>query len=74
MRPHTHTHTHTPQAYGGNCTTPEAYLLGLWLHECRRVFSDKLVNYDDKGWVEKMLTDLLRENFQSDLIKQVCSH
>lgn len=22
-------------AYGGNVTTPEGYLLGLWLHECR---------------------------------------
>ena len=26
---------------------------------------------DDKGWVEKMLINLMRENFQSGLLKQV---
>ncbi len=52
------------QPYGGNVTTPEGYLLALWLHECRRVFSDKLVSYEDKNWVDKQLFDLMKENFQ----------
>ena len=29
--------------FGGNITGPDGYLLALWIHECRRVFSDKLV-------------------------------
>lgn len=49
----------------------QGYLLGLWLHECRRVFCDKLVTYDDKRWVDKTLTELMRENFQADLVRQV---
>lgn len=58
-------------AFGGTVSTPEGYLLGLWLHECRRVFADKLVNYEDKGWLDKALAELMRENFQVDLIRQV---
>ncbi|PNH08753.1 Dynein gamma chain, flagellar outer arm [Tetrabaena socialis] len=57
--------------YGGNVASPEGYLLGLWVHECRRVFSDKLVCYEDKNWVDKSIFDLCRDNFSSDLVKQV---
>lgn len=57
--------------YGGNCETPESYLLALWIHECRRVFSDKLVNYEDKGWVDKTIADLCNQNFDAGLWKQV---
>lgn len=57
--------------YGGNCEGPEAYLLGLWIHECRRVFSDKLVSYEDKGWVDKTIADLCGQNFSTELWKQV---
>jgi hypothetical protein len=24
---------------------PELFLIGLWRHECERVFNDKLINY-----------------------------
>ena len=57
--------------YGGTCEGPEAYLLALWLHECRRVFSDKLISYEDKLWVDNLLVDLSKENVGSDLTKQV---
>ena len=59
------------EPFGGRISSPEGYLLGLWIHECRRVFSDKLVTYEDKNWVDKTLNDLCRDTFQSDLIKQV---
>lgn len=59
------------EAYGGNVSSPEGYLLALWIHECRRVFQDKLVNYDDKGWLDKTLFELMKEQFGNDLIKQV---
>ncbi len=51
--------------------SPEGYLLALWVHECRRVFSDKLVSYEDKNWVDKAIFDLCRDHFSSDLVKQV---
>lgn len=27
---------------------PELFLIGLWKHECERVFADKLLNNKDK--------------------------
>lgn len=30
---------------------PEVYLIGLWRHECERVFVDKLINNKDKDYV-----------------------
>lgn len=27
---------------------PEVFLVGLWRHECERVFVDKMTNYKDK--------------------------
>lgn len=27
---------------------PEVFLVGLWIHECERVFVDKMVNQKDK--------------------------
>lgn len=59
------------EPFGGRVTSPEGYLLALWIHECRRVFSDKLVSYDDKTWLDKTVNDLCKETFQSDLLKQV---
>mmetsp|Transcript_5388 Transcript_5388/g.12712 ORF Transcript_5388/g.12712 Transcript_5388/m.12712 type:complete len:4322 (-) Transcript_5388:507-13472(-) len=57
--------------FGGNVVSPDGYLLALWLHECRRVFADKLISYDDKNWLEKQLFELMRESFTPDLIRQV---
>eukprot|EP00798_Chlamydomonas_sp_ICE-L_P031303 gene31303-6451_t len=57
--------------FGGDVTGADGYLLGLWIHECHRVFCDKLVSYDDKNWVDKVLRDMCREHFNGDLIKQV---
>ena len=35
------------------------------------MFEDKLVNHEDKGWLERQLFDLMRESFTPDLIRQV---
>ena len=37
----------------------------LWLHECCRVFQDKLSNFSDKNWFAKALQDALRKHFCS---------
>lgn len=29
-------------------------LARVWLHETRRVFSDRLISYEDKGWFEDL--------------------
>jgi dynein heavy chain, axonemal len=62
---------HRNEAFGGHVTSCAGYLLALWLHECRRVFSDKLTCSQDKDWVDKAMFDLLRENCDSDTVKQV---
>lgn len=47
--------------FGGNVTSPEGYLLGLWAHECQRVFADKLITLEDKAWVQSTVTDLCKQ-------------
>lgn len=65
------------QPYGGSVTTPEGYLLGLWAHECARVFADKLVTQEDKAWVEAAVLELAKqvrsERGGSGLARQACS-
>lgn len=56
--------------YGGTVNSPEGYLLALWVHECRRVFADKLINLEDKAWVDKTINDLCRQEFPPELCKQ----
>ena len=34
-------------------------LAKLWLHESQRVFYDRLINFEDQGWFEKLACDLL---------------
>ncbi|MEW5318622.1 MAG: hypothetical protein WDW38_009830 [Sanguina aurantia] len=58
-------------AFGGNVSSAEGYLLGLWIHECRRVFADKLVSYDDKGWVDKTIFEMCKDSFAPELVRQV---
>ena len=58
------------QPYGGNVNTPSGYLLALWLHECRRVFCDKLTSYEDKEWVDRTVFELMRESCDGDVVKQ----
>lgn len=51
----------TPKGYGGAVTSPEGYLLALWVHECQRVFADKLISHQDKAWVEATVMDLAKQ-------------
>ncbi|DBA69380.1 TPA: Dynein gamma chain, flagellar outer arm [Trebouxia sp. C0005] len=57
--------------FGGSVTSPEGYLLGLWVHECQRVFSDKMITLEDKAWVDGAIKELCKTNFTPDLTKQV---
>ena len=41
----------------------DTLLLGLWKHECERVFADRLVDYTDKEWFDKTINKLLEDQF-----------
>eukprot|EP00960_Hanusia_phi_P037729 753088-Hanusia_phi.AAC.6 len=36
----------------------------IWVHECLRVFSDRLINDEDREWFRSLLTRQLSENFE----------
>lgn len=57
--------------FGGSVTSPEGYMLGLWVHECQRVFSDKMITLEDKAWVDGAIKELCKSTFAPDLTKQV---
>ena len=57
--------------FGGGVTSPEGYLLALWVHECQRVFSDKMITLEDKAWIDGAIKELCKSNFVPDLVKQV---
>ena len=35
-------------------------LVSLWVHECQRVFSDRLINLQDKSWCEQTILGVVR--------------
>eukprot|EP00485_Elphidium_margaritaceum_P015545 CAMPEP_0202728930 /NCGR_PEP_ID=MMETSP1385-20130828/185872_1 /ASSEMBLY_ACC=CAM_ASM_000861 /TAXON_ID=933848 /ORGANISM="Elphidium margaritaceum" /LENGTH=4770 /DNA_ID=CAMNT_0049395183 /DNA_START=131 /DNA_END=14440 /DNA_ORIENTATION=- len=38
-------------------------LVDLWIHECERVFCDKLVSLQDQTWYKQTMQELIREEF-----------
>ena len=47
--------------------TTEASMLVLWLHECARVFEDRLINDEDHAWFTAMQDKSLGELFGTSL-------
>ena len=41
---------------------PEVFLIGLWRHECERVFADKLTNTKDKDQILNYIQEISLEN------------
>jgi len=52
--------------------TPQNMLLGIWKHECDRVFSDKLTSNKDKGDYETFARQIGTELFTEDLYDSAC--
>jgi len=46
---------------------PPVFLVGLWKHECERVFSDKLTENKDKEWLSKTLNVITADLFTQDV-------
>jgi dynein heavy chain len=40
-------------------------MMKLWIHECSRIFHDRLINNEDKEWFGKVMEELLVRNFKS---------
>jgi len=38
-------------------------MVKLWIHECSRVFHDRLLNSDDRNWFQNLIKELIRRNF-----------
>ena len=47
-------------SFGGDVTTPAGYLAALWVHECGRVFGDKMITKEDGAWVDNAIRDLAK--------------
>ncbi|XP_023241581.1 dynein beta chain, ciliary-like isoform X1 [Centruroides sculpturatus] len=46
------------------CLKDTIDLLQLWIHECRRVYRDKLVDENDLKQFDKIIIDIIRKTFQ----------
>ena len=55
---------------------PEVFLIGLWRHECERVFADKMINAKDKETIQNFIQDISLENFsqyENEIIEKLTS-
>jgi dynein heavy chain len=51
---------------------PQNMLIGLWKHECDRVFSDKLTTNKDKGLYQDIMMQIGGNTFGEDLFRSAC--
>ena len=51
--------------------SPPATLLGIWKHECLRVFQDKLTNYKDKDFCLKAIVDQCETVFGGEVVSDL---
>ena len=58
---------------GKSGISSEVFLIGLWRHECERVFVDKLIDNEEKKELMKYIVDGSHENF-SDKSKEIGEH
>ena len=42
----------------------------LWVHECQRVFYDRLINEDDQNWFKKLIVDLTSRHLKMPMSHQ----
>ena len=55
---------HTYHTYCIQIIKTEGELLSLWMHECLRVFADRLVSRDDKHWFDELVLGTIQKSFQ----------
>jgi dynein heavy chain len=55
---------------------PEVFYIGLWKHECERVFVDKLITTKDKDIAINFINESCIENFsqyESEILEKLCT-
>ncbi|CAL8466541.1 g6077 [Coccomyxa elongata] len=57
--------------FGDDVTTCAGYLAALWVHECGRVFGDKMITKEDGAWVDNAIRDLARQHFPAEVAAQL---
>ncbi|CAM9879439.1 unnamed protein product, partial [Choristocarpus tenellus] len=45
------------------CTTVDT-VIRLWIHECSRVFYDRLISREDQEWFERLVIELLARHLK----------
>lgn len=55
------------------CATPET-AVRLWVHECSRVFYDRLINREDQMWFEDLVVELLPRYLKVTAIAIDCAY
>ena len=60
--------------FGASVGSAEGYIGSLWVHECHRVFSDKLTTNEDKAWCYDAIDALVKENLGPDIAKQCATN
>jgi len=50
---------------------PKGVLTRLWQHENMRVFQDRLVDSEDRGYLQRLLHGLLKSRFDTRLSHEV---
>ena len=53
----------------GDFVKDKESLIRLWCHECMRVFGDRLINNEDRGWFSDMLQSKVIGTSSSKIIK-----
>jgi len=57
--------------FGSKVESAQGYLVGLWKHECERVFCDKLTTNEDKIWTVNLINSQMKDNFGDEMYKTV---
>jgi dynein heavy chain len=53
------------------CLAEEDTLIKLWIHECQRIFWDRLTDDQDKNWFVELQKKMLQQHFKKDWDKLV---
>ena len=48
------------------CATPDVFAR-LWVHECQRIFYDRLINEDDQQWFQKLICELCSRHLKMSM-------
>ena len=48
-----------------NISTPEIFTR-LWIHECMRIFGDRLVTDEDRDWLKGYISNIVSDRFHYD--------